>query len=361
MNRQAFAVPAALTLCLLSACGGHRAPPPEVRPVRTIVAGAGAGAGGETLGYTAELRSRHEADRSFQVGGKLIRRTVEVGSAVHKGAVLAQLDDTDQRLSQESAASALAAARAELEHARVDEARYRDLLERGLTTRAAYLAQLTAVKTGQSRFDQAAADLRLSGQRLSYTVLRADDDGIVTRVLIETGAVVAAGQPVLSVARLNELDAVFDVPDSRIDEVRGMHEAQIALLGEPQVPFPARVREIAPSADPVTRTYRVKAEIPDPPAILHLGMSVGVTIAASGAPSSLALPATALFQQQTATAVWVVRSDQTLELRPVSVRRYDSDRVVLDGGLRAGERVVTAGVHRLAAGERVRLLEGAAR
>jgi len=359
MTRQLLAVPAVLSIaCMLLACGAHPAPPAEVRSVRTVVAGAGAG--GESAAYTAEVRSRHEADLSFQVGGKLIRRAVEVGSAVRKGAVLAQLDDTDQRLSAASAASALSAARAEFEHARVDEARYRDLLERGLTTRAAYLAQQTAVKTGQSRLDQAAADLRLSTQRLNYTILRADDDGIVTRVLIETGSVVSAGQPVLSVARLSELDAVFDVPDGRIEEVRGARQAQIALLGDPKTRFAARVREIAPSADPVTRTYRVKAEIPDPPPGLHLGMSVSVTLPESGAQPSLALPATALFQKRAAAAVWVVRADQTLELRPVRVRRYDSDRVVLEGGLTAGERVVTAGVHRLAAGERVRLLEGAA-
>lgn len=360
MIRQRLAVAAALSIAAaLSACGAHTAAPAEARLVRTVVAGAGAGA--ETAAYTAEIRSRHEADLSFQISGKLIRRTVEVGSAVRKGAVLAQLDDTDQRLSAASAASALAAARAEFEHVRVDEARYRDLLERGLTTRAAYLAQLTAVKTGQSRLDQAEADLRLSTQRLSYTTLRADDDGIVTRVLLETGSVVAAGQAVLSVARLSELDAVFDVPDNRIDEVRGAHLAQIALLGDPRTPFAARVREIAPSADPVTRTYRVKAEIPAPPPSLHLGMSVGVTLAGSDTEASLALPATALFQQQTTTAVWVVKPDQTLELRPVRVARYDTDRVVLAGGLSAGERVVTAGVHRLAAGERVRMLEGVAR
>jgi multidrug efflux system membrane fusion protein len=356
MSPLAHAAAAALSIaCLLAGCGAHTAPPPQERLVRTVVAGSDAGAASSA--YTGEIRSRHEADLSFQVSGKLIRRAVEVGTVVSKGAVLAQLDDTDARLSAASAAAAVSAASAEFEHARVDEARYRDLLERGLTTRAAYLAQLTAVKTGQSRLEQATSDQRLSSQRLSYTTVRADDDGIVTRVLAETGAVVAAGQAVVSVARLTELDAVFDVPDSRIEEVRAARAVQVALLGDPHAQFLAQVREIAPGADPVTRTYRVKATIEAPPAKLHLGMSVAVTLPEAGAAASLALPATALFQRDTAAAVWVVKNDRTLELRGVRVERYDSERVVLAAGLKAGERVVTAGVHRLAAGERVRLLE----
>jgi RND family efflux transporter MFP subunit len=343
----------AFCYCLAS-CAKPEEPPAQPRPVRTIVVTGGAA--GEASTYTGEIRSRYETDLSFQVGGKLVDRAVDVGATVKKGAVLARIDPTDQSLGVDAARSAVAAARADYERARTDEARFRDLLERGLTTRANFLAQQTATKTAQSRLEQATADLRLSEQKLGYTTLRADADGVVTRVLVEEGAVVSPGQRVMSVARPSELEAVFDVPDNRIDELRGTADVQFALLSAPAARYPARVREVSPSADPVTRTYQVRTSIPNPPWNLRLGMNVAVTLPQRSNNTSVGLPATALFQKGNAAAVWVVKQDLTLELRPVQVERYDSDRVFVKSGLQQGDRVVTAGVHRLSAGEKVRLL-----
>jgi RND family efflux transporter MFP subunit len=341
---------------LVVACAKKEAQAPIVRPVRsTIVA---ASSNGSVTTYTGEIRSRYETDLSFQVGGKIASRAVDVGSVVRKGAVLAQIDQTDQRVGVDGSRAAVNAARAELARARSDEARYRDLLERGLTTRATYLAQQTAVKTGQSKLDQASADLHMNEQRLAYTTLRADTDGVVTAVMAEVGSVVSAGQRVMSIAQPSELEAVFDVPDSRIDEIRTASAVQIGLLSSPQALYPARIREISPSADPATRTYRVRTSIPIPPASLRLGMNVNVVLSQAAGGAAITLPATALFQKDRTPAVWIVKQDQTLELRPVTVDRYESDRLLIRQGLRPGERVVTAGVHRLAAGERVRLLEG---
>lgn len=344
----------------VSACAkkAEDAPPPA-RPVRSVIVAPSSG--GHVTSYTGEIRSRYETDLSFQVGGKVIKRAVDVGSTVRKGAVLAQIDETDQRVGIDGARAAVNAARAELARARSDEARYRDLLERGLTTRANYLAQQTAVKTSQSKLDQASADLRMSEQRLAYTTLRADSDGVVTAVMMEVGSVVSAGQRVVSIAQPSELEAVVDVPDSRIDEIRTAAGVQIALLSSPQALYPARIREISPSADPATRTYRIRTAIPIPPANLRLGMNVSVVVSQAAGRAAILLPATALFQKDRSPAVWVVKQDQTLELRPVVVDRYESERILISQGLKAGERVVTAGVHRLAAGERVRLLEGAGR
>jgi membrane fusion protein, multidrug efflux system len=345
-----------ITGCLLAtACSKKEAPVVEPRPVRSIVVSGGSP--GEAVTYTGEIRSRYETDLSFQVGGKITNRAVDVGANVKKGALLARIDPTDQSLGVDAARSAVAAARANLDRARSDEARFRDLLERGLTTRANFLAQQTAAKTAQSQLEQATADLRLNEQKLGYTTLTADQDGVVTRTFAEVGSVVSPGQRILSIARPSELEAVFDVPDNRIDEIRGASDVQFALLSAPAALYPARVREISPTADPVTRTYLVKTSIPNPPWNLRLGLTVAVTVPARGGPTSqVSLPATALFQQGTKPAVWIVKQDQTLELRAVAVDRFESDRVLVRNGLQQGDRVVTAGVHRLAAGEKVRLM-----
>ena len=352
-------IPVLLAACALAACGSKEVSAPQPRPVRSVVVAAGEGGAATT--YTAEIRSRYETDLSFQVGGKIVARTVEVGDTVKRGEVLARLAPTDQRLGVDAARSALSAARAELDRARSEEARYRELLERGLTTRASYLAQQTAVRTNQSRVEQAAADLRLNEQRLGYSTLRADEDGVVTRLMAEVGGVVAAGQPVVSIARPSELEAVFDAPDGRIDEIRRARGVQLALLANQEVRYPARIREISPSADPVTRTYLVRTSIPNPPNGLRLGMSVAIVLTHGGGGPIISLPPTALFQKEREPAVWIVKDDRTLELRAVSIDRYESDRVLVASGLTPGDRVVTAGVHRLAAGDRVRLMEGAPR
>jgi len=346
----------AAAMALTAGCGAKDAPQEsEPRLVRTMLVGEVAG--DQQTRYTAEIRSRHETALSFQVGGKIENRLVDVGALVKAGETLAVLDATDQQLGVDAARSAVAAAEAEFERARAEEARYRELLERGLTTRAAHLAQQTNLATSKSRLEQATADLRLNEQRLAYTQLRADFDGVVTDVLAEIGAVVAPGQAVLRIARPDELEVVFDVPDARIDELRGDTAVQFSLLAAQAAEYAAQVREISPSADPATRTYQVRASIKDAPPGLRLGMTVAVSLPHASGAGSFRVPSTALFQSGDDPAVWIVRSDSRLELRRVEVERYESDYVLVINGLAAGQRIVTAGVHRLADGEPVRLLE----
>jgi len=343
-------------LAALAGCGGKQEPEKLLRPVRSEVVVGGSSVQSAT--YTAEIRSRYETDLSFQVPGKLVSRAVDVGATVKKGQALAQLDQTDQQLGVDAARGAVPAAQSDLDRSRSEEARFRDLLERGLTTRAQYQAQQTAVRSAEAKLSQATAELRLAQQRLGYTTLRADQDGVVTRVLVEQGAVVAAGQRAISIARPSELEAVFDVPDGRVGEVRATSAVIINPLQGEAAAWAGRVREISPSADPVTRTYQVRTTIVNPPSTLRLGMTVSVTLPRVGGAPNVSLPSTAIFQKEGKPAVWIVQADNTLELRPVRVERYDTDRVYISDGIRTGDRVVTAGVHRLAAGEKVKLLAG---
>ncbi|MET0280981.1 MAG: efflux RND transporter periplasmic adaptor subunit [Steroidobacteraceae bacterium] len=338
----------------VAGCGKQEQAEAPARPVRSVLVADGDS--GESATYTAEIRSRYETDLSFQVPGKVLSRAVDVGAAVKKGQLLAQLDQTDQQLGVDAARGAVPAAQSNLDHSRSEEARLRDLLERGLTTLAQYQAQQTAVRSAEATLQQATAELQLAQQRLRYTTLRADQDGVVTRVLVEQGAVVAAGQRVISTARPSVLEAVFDVPDSRIGEIRPAAAVVINPLGGEETNWAGRVREISPSADPVTRTFQVRTSILEPPDTLRLGMTVSVRLPRVGGAPSIALPASAIFQQEGKPAVWIVNTDNTVALRPVSIERYDTGWAYVARGLRSGERVVTAGVHRLAPGEKVKLL-----
>jgi RND family efflux transporter MFP subunit len=356
MNARRFASHSGLMalVALLVSCHGKEEASADIRPVRTAIVGSGQL--GDKLAYTGEIRARHESDLGFQVAGKLIARPAEVGAHVAVGAVLAQLDPADERVAVTSAQSAVSAAQAEVARATAEEASYRNLLERGLTTRTAYIEQQTAVKTAQSRLEQATADLDLRRRQLNYTTLRADRAGVITPVSADVGTVRAQGQAVLTLAQPSELDVVFDVADTQVDTVRSSKTVSAALLSARDKPLLASVREVSPSADPVTRTYRVKCTLPGQPPGWHLGLNAIVTFQGGRASESVRIPSTALYEQDRKSAVWVVKEDQTIELRPIVVARYDTDSVEVSSGLRGGERIVTAGVHKLLVGQKVRLL-----
>jgi RND family efflux transporter MFP subunit len=311
---------------------------------------------GDNLTYTGEIRARHESDLGFQVAGKLIVRPAEVGASVTVGTVLAQLDPADEKVAMGSAQSAVGAAQAEVARAASEEASYRHLLERGLTTRTAYIAQQTATKTAQSRLQQAEADLDLRHRQLNYTTLRADRAGVITRVSADVGAVLAQGQAVVTLAEPSELDVVFDAADTQVDAVRNSKTVAAALLSARDKPLVAYVREVSPSADPITRTYRVKCTLPGQPRGWRLGLNAIVTLEAGHAAQGIRIPSTALYEKDRKSAVWIVKVDQTIELRPIVVARYETDSVEVSSGLRSGERIVTAGVHKLLVGQKVRLL-----
>jgi RND family efflux transporter MFP subunit len=347
---------ASLSLLLLVACGARVETAPEVRVVRSMVLG-GPGAA-SALTFTAEIRARFETDLAFQVGGKLATRLVDTGARVRRGDALARIDDQDLRTASDAARAAVAAAQAQLERARSDEGRFRDLLERGLTTRSNYLAQQTNTRTAQSQFEQAQSELQLRTQQLGYATLRADRDGVITRTTQNPGAVVSAGQPIVTLAQASELEVVFDVAENQVDLVRAAKQVSVRWLDGDEPPIVAMIREVAPSADPQTRTYRVRASLMSTPPGLKLGMIVtAVTSVDDGAKTALTVPPTALFQHEGGPALWIIGADSMVELRPVKVARYDSDRVLIESGVKSGERVVTAGVNRLAVGTQVRVAE----
>jgi multidrug efflux system membrane fusion protein len=341
-------------MALLAACHGKQEASPDIRPVRTAIVGTGVY--GDNLTYTGEVRARHESDLGFQVAGKLIARPAEVGAHVTVGTVLAQLEPADEKVALDSAQSAVSAAQAELARALSEEGSYRHLLERGLTTRTTYIEQQTATKTARSRLEQAQASFDLRRRQLNYTTLRADEAGVITRVSADVGTVLAQGQAVVTLAQPSELDVVFDVADTQVDAVRNAKTVAAALLSARDKPLVAAVREVSPSADPITRTYRVKCTLPGQPPGWRLGLNTIVTLEAGHTTASIRIPSTALYEKDRKSAVWIVKDDQAVELRPIVVARYDTDSVEVSSGLRSGERIVTAGVHKLLAGQKVRLL-----
>jgi RND family efflux transporter MFP subunit len=361
MTRVSFALVLGAPL-LAAACTDAPTPPTEIRPVRTVVVDPKPVA--DDRRAVGEVRPRYESDLGFRVSGKVVARVVDVGASVKKGDLLARLDDQDYRNKLKSAEADLVSAQAALVEAQASEARYRQLLAGGVTTRANYDSALKNLRSAEAKVDSAKASLDLAKDQLAYTELRADFDGIVTNASVEPGQVVNTGQMVVRLARPDDRDAVFAIAESVFGErsTRGERlEVVVALLSNPSISAEGVVREISPVADPSTRTYQVKVTLKNPPEQMRFGSSIVGRLKASSTPV-VVLPGSALFDKGGVPAVWVVDpNEDSVALRTVAVGRYETDRVMVKAGLSAGEIVVTAGVNRLREKQKVQLAQGGLR
>ena len=354
---RSFVRPAVIALAF--ACGGcHDKPqaPPEARVVDVVRAVAGSAQG--DVSYAGEVRPRYETSLGFRVGGKVVERDVEVGAVVTRGALLARLDPQDQQLNAQSAQSQLAAAQSDFAQSKAEFERYTDLYAKKFISSLEFERRENAYKAASARVEQARAQFAMTRNQAGYTQLVADHAGVVTGLSVEVGQVVAAGQTVMKLARLDDREIAINVPENRLPELGASRPIAISLWADPSRTYHGKVREISPSADPVTRTYATRISVVDADAAMMLGMTASVYLTAAASNNAIALPATVLFQSAGKPAVWKVdTASGTLQITPVEVARYVDDKVLVVSGLNAGDVVVRAGVHKLTAGEKVRVRE----
>lgn len=342
-----------ISLISLTGCNDKAAPPPaQPRFVLTETVQTGASLAAERL--PGEVRARQETPLAFRVGGKLVQRKAEVGDTVRAGQVLAELDTGDLRHNQQGIEAELAAAEADWHLAQAEVARYRRLQASQFVSQAALEAKETLLKVATEKRAALQSRLATARNQTGYAALKADAAGIVAAVHAEPGQVVSAGQPVLTLAQAGAFEIVVQVPEARIAAFKVGQAAQATLWAVPQHTWPVQVREVAPQADPVTRTWRVRLAFADgaTTAALRLGMSAEVALQAPAANGRVLLPATAIFQSGRQPAVWVIVEGK-VQLRPVEVVRWGEDSVEVRSGLKNGETLVRAGVNKLVAGEAV--------
>lgn len=337
-------------MVLLAGCAEKVTPPEDVRPLRVVrIQPAGVNAGAART-YSGEVRARVEATLAFRVGGKVLTRQANVGDHVKAGQVLATLDPQDSDL-------AVAEAEARRTQAQQELARVRDLFSRKYVSQAALDAREADYKAAEARWV-------LAKNQTAYTVLRADKSGVIGQVMIEPGQVVSSsqgfgtGQAAFRIAYDGEREVAIAVPERDIALFTPGRDVVAGIYATPGVAYKGRVREVSSLADPATRTFAVRVTLQDATPFA-LGLSAGVQLV-EAAVSGMALPPSALFQKDNRPAVWVVGDDDKVRLRPVGISRMDDDRVIVADGLKVGERVAAAGVHRLQEGQAVRPVEDGA-
>jgi RND family efflux transporter MFP subunit len=359
ISTPAVAVTLALAALLLAGCSRPAAAPEPVRAVRTLTVGAEALTG--ATDYAAEVRARTEARLGFRVGGKLVRRTVELGDSVRAGQLLAQLDPQDLKLAQEAAQAGLLAAQTSHDQALADQRRTKDLHEQGFVSAAELERRDNALKAAAASLVQARAQVSVQGNQTGYAQLLADVSGVVTGIEAEPGAVLGAGSPVLRIAQDGARDVIFQVPEDRVKAVRALLARKNALavtIWGADASLPATLRELAAAADPATRTFLAKADVGR--ADVRLGQTATVRVAgaasaAAGAAPAIKVPLDAVAEQGGKNVVWLLDgASLTVQPQVVSLAAHEGRRAVVASGLNPGQEVVVAGVHALTPGQKVR-------
>jgi RND family efflux transporter MFP subunit len=347
--------PLALLFALaLAACDNGKTAPDPVRPVLTQTVVPGAAASRDA--YSGELRARYETDLGFRVGGKLVSRAVDAGARVTRGQVLARLDPQDAKLAVNAAAAQFASAESDLTLAKSELDRHADLLAKRFISQSAFDVKQNAFNAARARLEQARSQAAIASNQAGYTTLVADTGGVVISVAADAGQVVSAGQPVLRLAHGEEKDVVVNAPESQLARFKVGQDVAISLWADPAKTFPGRIREIAGGADAATRTYAVRVSALSVPDSAQLGMTATVLFNPTADARLVLLPLTAVANERTDPAVWVVDPKTgKVNLRKVAIGQFREDGVTITSGLAAGDVVVTAGVHKLKPGQVVRL------
>lgn len=344
-------------LALLAACSHEEEAAPPVRPVLYVEVQPQTQ---ENLGrFAGSIHARYETTLGFRVAGRIARRMLDVGERLEAGTVLASLDPTDQQNALRVRRGDLARSEAQWINAQASARRQQALFDRGVGAKAQLEQAQTELSSARAARDQARSAAQQAEDQLGYSDLRSDFAGVVTAWHAEAGQVVGAGQAVVTVARPEVKEAVFDLPMQLAQRLA----PDLVFLVESQLDkdqhTQGTVREIEPQADSATRTRRVRLSLAQTPPGFNLGTSVSVSLHRAIQPLT-ELPASAVQSiDNEHSQVWVIDADSaTVQPRPVRVLAKNAGLVSVDGELRAGERVVSAGVNGLQAGQKVRLDEG---
>jgi multidrug efflux pump subunit AcrA (membrane-fusion protein) len=331
---------------------------------------------------------------------------VDAGARVQTGQVLMRLDPGDTGLQASST-------EAQYQLAEAEAKRYRELRDKNFVSQSALDAKETALKA-------ASAQAGLAGNQADYTTLRADHSGVIAATLAEVGQVVSAGQTVLRLAQDGEREVAIAIPETQFAGLKIGAPADVTLWsddvtrcaqasgetashstrpsqdagrvagygagtssprllpqsagcasnvseadrneatqsGEHLRVLGGHLRELSPAADPASRTYAARIALSGADAQAALGMTAEVRFKSHDKRDQLVVPLSAIFQQGDQAAVWIVAADHSVSLRPVQVAAYRDNGAVIASGVAAGERIVSAGVHKLNAGEKIRIIEG---
>ena len=343
---------------LMTACREEAPlPPPESRPVKTMVIGGVTS--GDYRQFPGVVDAMQKAELSFRVEGKLKEILVKEGDMVEKGQLLARLDPTDYQIK-------LNDRKASYETAKANYERAKKLVEKGAISRVDH-------DKIRAEYATAKANLEAAEQDLKYTSLKATFPGYIAKRHVENFEEVRRKQAIFTLQDISELEIRVDVPENLMIQLR--RQVEPGKTSEPRrkmyavfdqikdVEFPLELKEISTTADVNTRTFEATLKMKSPENYNVLpGMTATVFAelftSEMGKTVTVDLPVTAVVADaDKAATVWVVDEDtMTVSSKPVKPGMLSSNSISVSG-LEVGERVVTAGAAFMREGMKVTLLQ----
>jgi len=342
-------------LTILLSCNSPSAETPEACTVRTLRVVSEPFSRGIEL--SGNVVARYESVLGFQVGGRIISRSVDVGNIVKTGELIAELDPIDYELQVKNLKSEMESALSNYKTALTDEQRFYNLKKENALSQNQYDRQLNIMKLAQGRLESVKAQLQIAQNALQYTRLYCGYPGVISAIFVEAGQVVDKGQAIVRLIRTEGLEVAVSLPENSLSKLSHA-QLEISLWGDPQAKYKGTIREISPEADPKTRTYLAKIHINQPDHRLTLGRTVQVRFTPKISKSHLRLPITAIRWERGKAMVWVVDKNKLIAMpREVSIGPALGNEVSITSGLTDGEIVVTAGIHKLSPDQTVRILD----
>lgn len=338
----------------LSACREQEAVVEPIRPVKAIVVEHAKPE--RYVTYSGVIAPRIETTLGFRVGGKVVERLVDVGDTVTKGQPVARLDDTDLKLSENSARANVNSARTRLAVAQDALDRAKSLAPKGFIAQSVVDQRQLEADSAKAALDAAQDQFEQARNASGYALLLADRNGIVTDVRAEPGQVVAVGQAVITLAQAGEQEVSVAVPENEVTELTIGQQAEVALWAAPDIRSSASIREIAGAADPASRTYAVRVALANPSPMVRLGMTATVTFRLAHRAPGFAIPLAALSEREGQKNVFVAdAASGVVSSRTIQIAGVSENAVRVSEGLNPGDVVVTGGVQFLREGMKVRL------
>lgn len=333
----------------------------EVVPVRVFRLGT-VSPSESSQSLTGTVKARYEHVSSFRISGKILKRHVNVGDRVTPGTLLFELDREDYELQHKTALANVEVAKASVAQSTAEERRVNQLRKSNAVSASEYERSLSERDIAVGRLDAAEKQLELAINQLDYCELRSDVEGTIVSVAVEAGQVVVPGMALCTTAQSGELEAVVDIPENRLANYESMSQSgaklQVSFWSLPDLNVNAKLRELSPSADPQTRTYRGRFTLENPPAQVRLGMTATVHLQKLNSEVTFRVPSTAILRSGKTPAVYRVDSASgKLTVVPVKLEEFQDDTVSISGDLKDGDLIVSAGIQKLDASRTVRIWE----
>ncbi|AZO71036.1 MULTISPECIES: efflux RND transporter periplasmic adaptor subunit [unclassified Mesorhizobium] len=339
----------------LAGCSQEKAAVVEeaVRPVKVVEIGEAQTT--RQLDYSGSVRARTEMNLGFRIAGKVTERLVDIGQHVNEGDVLARVDPSDYELSVKSAEASLDAAERQVETVDLARKRAEQLYAKNFAPKSQLDQAALSYDQAVATRDAARSTLAQAQNQVHYTDLKASKAGIVTAISADIGQVVGAGTPVMTVAVDGEKEVLIAVPEMDIAGFRPGKEVKASFWSDDALTLDGKVREVAGSADPQSRTFAVRVSLPNDPRVL-LGMTANVEATVGSKAQLVSIPLTAMTEKDGKHIVWTVdRASDTVHPRPIKVANFTADGVAVADGLKQGDVVVAAGTQFMTENLKVKL------